>query len=92
MKLKIPEKFLSIDPHVFGSSVESIKRNLGVDDALTMSANESAWGASPMVVRALRSALQKQHRYPDGEALEVKNILAQKTGLNVEEFVVAAGF
>ncbi len=91
MKLQIAEKFLSIDPHHFDSSVESVKKKTGVKNVFTMAANESAWGASPMVVRALRSALQKQHRYPDGEALEVKNILAQKNNLDPGEFVVGTG-
>ncbi len=91
MKIKIPQHILSLEPHVFGLSTDLKEGRFTVNDFVSLASNENSWGVSPFVVRALRSALQNQHRYPDGTAEKLKIVLAEMIGLDEKEFLIGNG-
>jgi len=56
-----------------------------------LSSNESPLGPSPLAVEAYRQAAQSLERYPDGSAMMLKEALASRYGLRVENIVCGAG-
>ncbi len=91
MKLDIPKHIQSIPLYEAGKGIEGLERELGVKGAIKLASNENPWGASPKVVRALRTVLSDQHRYPDGSSFLIRSALSKKTNLKVDEIVCGNG-
>ena len=56
-----------------------------------LSSNESAVGASPAAIAALRDLAAEQHLYPDADGAALAKLLAQKHGLDAGRIVTAPG-
>jgi histidinol-phosphate/aromatic aminotransferase/cobyric acid decarboxylase-like protein len=77
---------LSISPYVGGGhSVE------GVSDVAVLSANETPIGPSPDAVAAYSDLAKALHRYPDGDAHELRHAISQRFGCNPDNIVCGAG-
>lgn len=77
---------LDIAPYQGGkSSADSATR------VIKLSSNEGALGPSPKAMEALRKSSENIHRYPDGGSDVLRNKLAEKYGLEVEQIVCGAG-
>ncbi|MDR3325945.1 MAG: histidinol-phosphate transaminase [Rhodospirillaceae bacterium] len=86
ISLKPRQGILNITPYIGG------KHNIaGIDRVIKLSSNEGALGPSPKVITAYQSMSDKIHRYPDGQALILRQALAVRHGLNVEQIVCGAG-
>ncbi len=68
-----------------------LKRELGINNSIKLASNENPWGPSPKVVRSLRLELTNQHRYPDGSGYQLRQVLAKKVNLSVDEIVLGNG-
>ena len=55
-----------ITPYDAGKPLETLKRELGLDELIRLSANENPLGPSPRVVDAIRREASAVHLYPDG--------------------------
>ncbi len=91
MKLQVPDYIASVIPYEQGMPIEDLQDQRGLSDVIKMASNENPWGASPKVVRALRSILTNQHRYPDGTGVRLRNCIAEKVGLLSDEVVLGNG-
>lgn len=91
MNIKIAEHIRKIPSYIPGKSPKELEHEMGISDAIKMASNENPWGASPKAIRAMRSALTGQHRYPDATSIELRRGLAEKTDLSAEEVVVGNG-
>ena len=58
---------------------------------INLSANESPFGPSPMVVEAIAQHLNEINRYPDMHAVELKKAIADLNGLDPSRIVCANG-
>jgi histidinol-phosphate aminotransferase len=58
---------------------------------IKLSSNESALGASPKAIEAVRAAAAKLERYPDGTAKDLREAIAAAYGLNAQRIVCGAG-
>ncbi len=54
-------------------------------------ANENLFGASPRVTEALQQALHNLHHYPSPDALPLREAIAGKFGVTIEEVLVGSG-
>ncbi|MGC6472765.1 MAG: histidinol-phosphate transaminase [Parvibaculales bacterium] len=63
----------------------------GIDNPVKLSANESPLGPSPLAVAAYKTAADNLEVYPDGAALALREVLAEKHGLDVDKIVCGFG-
>jgi histidinol-phosphate aminotransferase len=58
---------------------------------LQMGMNENPYGPSPLAVAAMQSAMHDCNRYPDDTGYQLREKLASRFGLSVDEVIVGVG-
>ena len=81
----------NILPYPPGKPIEEVKRELGVNEVIKMASNENALGPSPKALEAIKKAATDVNLYPDGNAYYLKQKLAQKLGVSIDEIIVGNG-
>jgi histidinol-phosphate aminotransferase len=77
---------LDIAPYVPGESqLGAIRR------VMKLSSNEGAFGPSPRAIEAYRATAAELHRYPDGDATELRAAIGRRHGLDPDRIVCGAG-
>jgi histidinol-phosphate aminotransferase len=79
-------EILTISPYVGGES--SVP---GVNRVYKLSSNEGAFGVPPGARAAYEKAAAELHRYPDGDALELRRAIGARFGLDPARIVCGAG-
>jgi histidinol-phosphate aminotransferase len=76
-----------------GKPIEDVARELGLDPAgiVKLASNENPFGPSPRAVEAARRALEQGQLYPDGGCNALRQKLAEKHGLDANQFVPGNG-
>jgi histidinol-phosphate aminotransferase len=77
---------LSIEPYVPGES-----KAAGNLKPAKLSSNETPLGPSPNAIAAFKAAAAELERYPDGQALLLRNALARRYGLDAARIVCGSG-
>jgi histidinol-phosphate aminotransferase len=77
---------LDVSPYVAGES-----HLPGVTRVIKLASNESALGPSPHAVKAAQADAEAMHRYPDGNATELRKALGAHHGLDPARIVCGAG-
>lgn len=77
---------LSIKPYVGGGHTVE-----GVSDVVVLSANETPIGPSPDAVKAYTDFAGELHRYPDGDAGELRAAIGKRFGCDPANIVCGAG-
>lgn len=91
MKYNVPDNILSIKPYVPGKPLEELEREYGIKDAVKLASNENPLGPSPKAAEAIRAAIDKLNRYPDGSGYELIHSIAQKFNLEPDMIVLGNG-
>jgi len=65
-RFDVPPHIATIKPYCPGKPVEALEREYGIKNSIKLASNENPLGPSPMAVEAVRAALTKLNRYPDG--------------------------
>jgi histidinol-phosphate aminotransferase len=60
-------------------------------NCIKMASNENPWGPSPKAVAAMQAGLNNSNFYPDNEAADLRDALAQRHGVQPDQIVVTAG-
>ncbi len=89
--MHVPSNIAAITPYPPGKTQAELEREYGISGSIKLASNENAWGPSPKVVRALRSALTNIHRYPDSSSHDLVLGLAKKLGVDTGEIVLGNG-
>ncbi|MFJ6326291.1 MULTISPECIES: histidinol-phosphate transaminase [unclassified Rhizobium] len=63
----------------------------GVERVFKLSSNETPLGASPKAIEAFRAAAGQLERYPDGQAKELRQAIADVHGLNTANIICGNG-
>jgi histidinol-phosphate aminotransferase len=76
-----------------GKPIDQVARELGLDPAgiVKLASNENPFGPSPKAVAAATRALQEANIYPDGGYFALRQKLAQKLGLGLDQFIIGDG-
>lgn len=74
-----------------GKPIEAIAKDLGIEDILRLSANESPLGPSPKVVEAVKREAARVHLYPDGGSTRLREALGARLGVPPEWIVAGNG-
>jgi histidinol-phosphate aminotransferase len=89
LKLQLPENILSlIESHV-EETQEGIQQESGITTPVKLASNETPWGPSPAVTKAVSQGIL--HRYPDASGTSLVKSLAQNTGVAISEIVLGNG-
>jgi len=89
--IEAPEHIKTIKPYVPGKPIEELERELGITGSIKLASNENPLGPSPLALKAIRDALADINRYPDGQCFYLRDALAQKLGIQLEEVLISNG-
>ena len=76
-----------------GKPIDQVARELGLDPAgiIKLASNENPFGPSPLGVAAGEQALREANLYPDGGYYALRQKLAQKWDLGMDQFIIGDG-
>ncbi|MEI6084065.1 MAG: histidinol-phosphate transaminase [Verrucomicrobiota bacterium] len=76
-----------------GRPIEEVARELGLKPSgiIKLASNENALGPSPKALAAMRKALTTAHLYPDGGGYYLRQALAKKLGVAMENIILGTG-
>jgi histidinol-phosphate aminotransferase len=76
-----------------GKPIDQVARELGLDPAgiIKLASNENPFGPSPKAVAAGERALKEANLYPDGGYFLLRQKLAQKWSLGMDQFIIGDG-
>lgn len=82
-----------LSPYVPGKPVDELARELGLapETIVKLASNENPLGPSPRVLEAVRQALPELTRYPDGNGFTLKQSLAHRYGVALEQITLGNG-
>jgi histidinol-phosphate aminotransferase len=86
----VPEHVRRLGGYTPGKSLRQAQQESGVT-CVKLASNETPFGPSPHAVRAMQNALTECHFYPDNDARELRDKLAERHGVSPEQVVVTAG-
>lgn len=76
-----------------GKPVEELARERGLDpsDIIKLASNENPLGPSPKAIEAMTRALREAHIYPDGFGFKLRDALARKFGVELDQVILGNG-
>jgi histidinol-phosphate aminotransferase len=81
----------ALHPYVPGKPVEMLLREKGIERAIKLASNENPFGPSPRAIAAMRNVADEVHRYPDGDATELKEALAEFHAVSSDRILIGNG-
>ena len=91
MSINFRNEISKLQPYKPGKPMEDVKREYGLDQVIKLASNENPLGCSKNVKEAIIKTLDELAIYPDGNALELKNVLSQFLKVNVQEILPSSG-
>lgn len=86
----IPEHIRGLGGYAAGKPLKQAERESGVH-CIKMASNENPFGPSPRAIEAMREALAEVHLYPDNNATDLRQALADRNHLEPEQVLVTGG-
>ncbi|CAA0078235.1 Histidinol-phosphate aminotransferase [Zhongshania aliphaticivorans] len=80
-----------LHPYQPGKPIEELQRELGLDSVVKLASNENPLGPSSLAAAAAQASLKQLHLYPDASGFELKNKLAEKLSVGVDQFTLGNG-
>ena len=87
----VPRWIRELTPYQPGKPIEELERECGITGAIKLASNENPLGPSPKALSAIGAALSDLHRYPDGDAYELKRKLSQRLGVQRDRVILGNG-
>ena len=80
-------------PYEPGKPIEDVARELGLDpdNVIKLASNENPLGPSPKAIEAMKSLASDVHVYPDGGGWKLRNAIAEKFSLSMDNIVLGNG-
>jgi histidinol-phosphate aminotransferase len=86
----VPEYVRNLGGYAAGKSLRQAQRESHVS-CIKMASNENPFGPSPKAVKAMQAVLAESNFYPDNDAIELRQKLAEHHNVRPEQIVPAAG-
>ena len=86
----VPPYIESLRPYEAGRTIESVRKQYGLERIAKLASNENPLGASPKAIEAMTRALAQVNLYPNG-GLELREVLAEEFDLKVENVIAGSG-
>jgi histidinol-phosphate aminotransferase len=81
----------SIKAYVPGKPIEDLKRELNIDEIEKLASNENPLGPSPKAMEFIQKELKNINMYPDSAVIKLREKLAEKHGVKLENVIVGSG-
>ncbi len=81
----------ALQPYQPGKPLDELEREYGIDNAVKLASNENPLGPSPRAIEALAGQLGELARYPDGNGFKLKNVLAARHGVDLNQITLGNG-
>ena len=78
-------------PYVPGKPIEQLLAEKGLSEAIKLASNENPCGPAPSAIAVLKQTAEFVHRYPDGDAGDLKQALADKHHVKSGNVLVGNG-
>jgi histidinol-phosphate aminotransferase len=87
-----PPYIRNLPIYVPGKPVEAVQRELGVTgEIIKLASNENPLGPSPLAIQAIQRALPDLNRYPDGGGFFLREKIAERYGVTLDEVILGSG-
>src|SRR5699024_7693807 len=80
-----------IQPYSPGKPIWELQSELGLEDVIKMASNENAGGPSNKAVEAIIRHVAQINRYPDADAVHLKEIITSNMNLRPEQLIITIG-
>jgi len=80
-----------LHPYQAGKPTDELERELGLTDIVKLASNENPLGLSASVKNALQTELAELTRYPDANGFYLKQALADKYAVDIEQITLGNG-
>lgn len=80
-----------VEPYRPQRPMRELQRELGLERMVKLASNEGAYGPLPAAVAAFEAAVGELNRYPDGGGVRLREELARRHGVPVEQVVLGNG-
>lgn len=87
----VPKHIKNLKPYVAGKSSKEFLREFSSIKPVKLASNENPIGCSPKSIKRVKDILLACNRYPDSSGFELRNILAQKFRINLDNVILGAG-
>jgi histidinol-phosphate aminotransferase len=81
----------SVEPYRPQRPMRELQAELGLERMVKLASNEGAFGPLPAAVAAFEAAAGELNRYPDGGGMRLRQALAERHGVTVEQVVLGNG-
>ena len=83
----------ALSPYQPGKPIDELARELGLDptEIIKLASNENPLGPSKKALAAARKALDEMCLYPDGNGFELKQALAKRFGITMNQITLGNG-
>jgi histidinol-phosphate aminotransferase len=87
---QIPEYIRALAGYAAGKPLRQAQRESGMA-MIKLASNENPFGPSPLALEAIRAAAAEVNLYPDNDASELRQALAERHQLSAEQIFIADG-
>ncbi|HLF17676.1 MAG TPA: histidinol-phosphate transaminase [Candidatus Omnitrophota bacterium] len=91
MRRAAKKTILNVKPYVPGKPIEEVQRELGIKHVIKLASNESPFGPSPKVLKAITRTSRAINRYPDGDCFYLRQALAKKLKVAPRQLIFGNG-
>ncbi|NLM03539.1 MAG: histidinol-phosphate transaminase [Clostridiales bacterium] len=91
MSILFSNRIKDLKPYVPGRPIDDVKKEYNLEHVIKMASNENPLGCSPKAKEAIEKTLDKFNYYPDGNATALKEAIAEKFGLKIEQIQPSSG-
>ncbi len=86
----VPEHIRALTGYTPGKPLKQAEAESGVP-CTKMASNENPFGPSPLAIAAMHAAAPLVHLYPDNDATELRNLIAERNGVAPEQVLITGG-
>ena len=87
----VPSYIKNLSSYKPGLRIDDVKYEKGLDRAIKLASNENSMGPAPLAIAAIESAMEKVNRYPDSNGIALRDKLAKKFNVKIENVIIGAG-
>jgi histidinol-phosphate aminotransferase len=91
MKRLVVEEIERLPAYIPGKPIEEVQREFGIADVVKLASNENPLGPSPKAIAAITSSLSHLNRYPDSGGYYLKEKLAAKRNVTMDNIILGNG-
>ena len=87
----VPPYIKALQNYKPGKPISEARRDLGIHDIIKLASNENPQGPSPKALLAIQNAMRDLHRYPDALGFNLRQKIAGKFNVKIENVILGAG-